>query len=130
MRFCGQCGSALPVPIECPVCHFLNAVSMRFCGQCGSGLPVAVAAPLRIAETAPAYSNGQGIANGWTNEAVVSSLVPTVDERKVVTILFGDICGFTSLAEKLDPEEVKGLMELTFRRLAVEVERYEGHVDK
>lgn len=130
MRFCGQCGSALPVPIECPVCHFLNAVSMRFCGQCGSGLPVAVAAPVRIAEPTPAYSNGHPPTNGWSNEAVVSSLVPTVDERKVVTILFGDISGFTSLAEKLDPEEVKGLMELTFRRLAVEVERYEGHVDK
>jgi predicted ATPase/class 3 adenylate cyclase len=130
MRFCGRCGGALPVPAECPVCHFLNAVNMHFCGQCGSALPLAVAAPLHIAETAPSYSSGHGPANGWTNEAVVSSLVPTVDERKVVTILFGDISGFTSLAEKLDPEEVKGLMELTFRRLAVEVERYEGHVDK
>src|SRR5213075_2574674 len=40
------------------------------------------------------------------------------------------ISGFTALAEKLDPEEVKHVMDVTFRRLAVEVERYEGHVDK
>ena len=33
MRFCGQCGARLAVPLDCPVCSFLNAAGMRFCGR-------------------------------------------------------------------------------------------------
>ncbi len=129
MRFCGQCGGSLPVLIECTTCRFANAVNMRFCGQCGTALGAPVG-PRSDGEAPLPDRNGHSPNHGWTADATVASLVPTVDERKVVTILFGDISGFTALAEKLDPEEVKGLMEWTFRRLAVEVERYDGHVDK
>lgn len=59
-----------------------------------------------------------------------SRLVPMMDERKLVTVVFGDISGFVQLAEKLDPEEVKAVMDQCLRRLAEEVERYEGRVDK
>ena len=130
MRFCGQCGTALPMMIECSACRFLNAANMRFCGQCGTTLGTATGKILPPTEAPLPDRDGHSPSRGWTADDTVASLVPTVDERKVVTILFGDISGFTALAEKLDPEEVKGLMELTFRRLAVEVERYDGHVDK
>jgi len=133
MRFCGQCGTRLPVPLECPVCHFLNAVNMRFCGQCGSALYVEVAAPpVPPARLEAAPGELGAYTNGWASPDPVAlvTLVPTIDERKIVTILFGDLSGFTALAEKLDPEEVKQVVDVTFRRLAIEVERYEGHVDK
>jgi class 3 adenylate cyclase/tetratricopeptide (TPR) repeat protein len=52
------------------------------------------------------------------------------EERRVVTVLFGDLVGFTSLAERLDPEHVKRLVEACFERLVDDVVAYGGRVDK
>ncbi len=51
-------------------------------------------------------------------------------ERRVVTILFGDISGFTSLSEKLDPEEVVQIINQYFCRMLDIIEKYGGDVDK
>ena len=52
------------------------------------------------------------------------------EERKVVTVLFADVAGFTALAEHLDPERVKRLIDGTLERLVAAVRRYGGTVDK
>jgi class 3 adenylate cyclase/tetratricopeptide (TPR) repeat protein len=52
------------------------------------------------------------------------------DERKVVTILFADISGFTALAEKEDPENVRELINSCFGYLVPVVARYGGTIDK
>jgi len=49
-------------------------------------------------------------------------------ERKQVTVLFADVSGFTSLSEKLDPEEVHNLVGEAMVFLAEEVHRYEGTI--
>ena len=54
----------------------------------------------------------------------------TLDERKLVTILFADIAGFTALSEKLDPEEVRRLINACFDRLVPIVQKYGGTIDK
>jgi class 3 adenylate cyclase/tetratricopeptide (TPR) repeat protein len=51
-------------------------------------------------------------------------------ERKVVTVLFADLVGFTSRAEALDPEDVGVMLELYHSRLKHELERYGGTVEK
>jgi class 3 adenylate cyclase/tetratricopeptide (TPR) repeat protein len=51
-------------------------------------------------------------------------------ERKVVTVLFADLVGFTSRAESLDPEDVAGLLTPFQARLRTELERYGGTVEK
>ncbi len=51
-------------------------------------------------------------------------------ERKQVTVMFADISGFTAMSEKLDPEEVRTMINLVFDRLGDVVEKYEGHIDK
>src|SRR5437868_8593860 len=53
-----------------------------------------------------------------------------VEERKIVTILFADVSGFTALAEKLDPEEVRALINACFDQLVPAVQKYGGTVDK
>ncbi len=58
------------------------------------------------------------------------ALLATTDERRVVTVLFADIVGFTGLAETLDPEQVKHLVDRCFERLAADVTSFGGHVDK
>jgi class 3 adenylate cyclase len=52
------------------------------------------------------------------------------EERKIVTILFADVSRFTTLSEKLDPEEVRNLINSCFERLVPIVRKYEGTVDK
>lgn len=51
-------------------------------------------------------------------------------ERKLVTILFTDISGFTAMAETMDPEVVRDLMNNCFERLVPIIERYGGTLDK
>ncbi|HYF63936.1 MAG TPA: ABC transporter substrate-binding protein, partial [Herpetosiphonaceae bacterium] len=51
-------------------------------------------------------------------------------ERRLVTILFADLVGFTSLAETVDAEAARDLMNELFEVLVPSIERYEGTVDK
>jgi class 3 adenylate cyclase len=51
-------------------------------------------------------------------------------ERKVVTVLFADLVGFTSRAETLDPEDVEAILRPYHTRLRSELERYGGTVEK
>lgn len=51
-------------------------------------------------------------------------------ERKVVTVLFADLVGFTSRAEELDPEDVDVILTRYHERLRAELERFGGTVEK
>ncbi|HEX2564702.1 MAG TPA: adenylate/guanylate cyclase domain-containing protein, partial [Acidimicrobiales bacterium] len=52
------------------------------------------------------------------------------DERRVVTVLFADLVGFTALSEDRDPEQVKRLVDRCFERLVADIEAFGGRVDK
>jgi class 3 adenylate cyclase/tetratricopeptide (TPR) repeat protein len=52
------------------------------------------------------------------------------DERRVVTVLFGDLVGFTSMSEQADPERVKILVDRCFERLVRDIVAFGGRVDK
>jgi class 3 adenylate cyclase/tetratricopeptide (TPR) repeat protein len=52
------------------------------------------------------------------------------EERKVVTVLFADLVGFTSKAEQMDPEDVRAVLEPYHAHLRSELERYGGTVEK
>src|SRR2546426_11100138 len=80
-KFCGQCGA--PLAAGCPSCGFVNPDGFRFCGQCGTALPTDA---------------------GAGGPTVVPATVATPDERKLATVLFADVVGFTSLAGDSDPE--------------------------
>src|SRR5436853_83416 len=102
-RFCVQCGSGLD--LRCASCGAPAAAGDRFCGECGSPLVVApaVATP-RVAEV--------------------------VSERRLVSVLFADLVGFTTLSERRDPEEVRELLSRYFERCRAVIERYGGTVEK
>jgi class 3 adenylate cyclase len=53
-----------------------------------------------------------------------------VEERKVVTVLFADLVGFTSRAERLDPEDVRAILTPYFARVRKEIEACGGVVEK
>jgi class 3 adenylate cyclase/tetratricopeptide (TPR) repeat protein len=52
------------------------------------------------------------------------------EERKVVSVLFADLVGFTSRSEKMDPEDVRALVSPYYARVRAELESYGGTVEK
>jgi class 3 adenylate cyclase/tetratricopeptide (TPR) repeat protein len=53
-----------------------------------------------------------------------------VEERRVVTVVFADLVGYTALSEHLDPERVKRLIDASFERLIADITAFGGRVDK
>jgi class 3 adenylate cyclase/tetratricopeptide (TPR) repeat protein len=51
-------------------------------------------------------------------------------ERRHVTVLFGDLCGFTALSERMDPEDVGELMNRVWERVDAAIFRHGGRIDK
>jgi class 3 adenylate cyclase/tetratricopeptide (TPR) repeat protein len=100
-KFCGECGT--PLAVGCPSCGAANEPGMRFCGECGTALAAGAAAP------APAA---------------------TAAERRLVSVLFADLVGFTPLSESRDPEEVRELLSRYFDRCRRLIEIYGGTVEK
>ncbi|HEX7165656.1 MAG TPA: adenylate/guanylate cyclase domain-containing protein, partial [Acidimicrobiales bacterium] len=52
------------------------------------------------------------------------------EERRVITVLFADLVGFTGFSEGVDPEQVKNLVDRAFQRLVTDVVNHGGRVDK
>jgi class 3 adenylate cyclase/tetratricopeptide (TPR) repeat protein len=110
-KFCGECGSALA--LICPSCGTPNPPGTKFCGECGTALTaVGTAAP-------PA----QVIAQGDGGPA------PSA-ERRLVSVLFADLVGFTTLSESRDAEEVRELLTRYFDTCRTLIARYGGIVEK
>lgn len=55
---------------------------------------------------------------------------PRSDERRVATVVFADLVGFTALSESRDPEQVKGIVDGCFERLVDDINSFGGRVDK
>ena len=122
MRFCGRCGTALAA--ACRHCGAEVPPGFRFCGQCGKSLDEAPAAPTPAAAPAPGYTPKH------LADKILRSRSALEGERRQVTVLFADVAGFTSLAEKLDPEEVHRIINGCFERITAEVHRFEGTINQ
>ena len=62
--------------------------------------------------------------------ALVAFAPPARAERKILTVLFADLVGFTGRAERLDPEDVQAVLAPYHERLRYELERWGGTVEK
>jgi class 3 adenylate cyclase/tetratricopeptide (TPR) repeat protein len=62
--------------------------------------------------------------------AGLEAAAPAREERKIVTVLFADLVGFTSRAERMDPEDVRALLAPYHAHLRSELEHYGGTVEK
>jgi class 3 adenylate cyclase/predicted ATPase len=116
IKFCGECGVALAV--ICPSCNTPNEAGRKFCGECGTALG-AVAAPSPVAAD-PALS---------VQVPPVAAAEPA-SERRLVSVLFADLVGFTPLSESRDPEEVRELLSRYFDSCRRLIELYGGVVEK
>ena len=123
-RFCAGCGT--PVQRRCAACGTDLGTDDRFCRSCGT--PVAGAPPPPPA--APAAPSPGPPPPPTPPSAPPSTTASGIAERKVATMVFADLVGFTSLNESADPELVQALVTRAFDRLSAEVARYEGLVEK
>lgn len=55
---------------------------------------------------------------------------PGLGQRKWVTVLFSDLSGYSALCERLDPEDVREMMNLVFKEIVSIIVRYEGYIDR
>ena len=128
-RFCGDCGS--PLQSACPACGAANRPGARFCGDCGSPLAAGAAPPQSAGgpETGP---GGPGDPPSPAQFASVASAAPMapVAERRLVSILFADLVGSTTLADGRDPEETRELLSRYFDVARDVITRYGGVVEK
>jgi class 3 adenylate cyclase/tetratricopeptide (TPR) repeat protein len=118
-KFCGECGARLAA--VCASCGSSNSPTARFCGECGNLLASAPsAAPAGATATGPAVPR----------PAVSPASVGPVAERRLVSVLFADLVGFTSLSEGRDPEAVRELLSEYFAIATDVLGRYGGTVEK
>jgi predicted ATPase/class 3 adenylate cyclase len=104
-KFCADCG--LPLALACPACGAANEPGERFCGECGTPLAAdAVPSPAPGTQPGPAA------------------------ERRLVTVLFADLVGFTTLSEARDAEEVRELLSRYFETCRRLIALYGGTVEK
>jgi class 3 adenylate cyclase/tetratricopeptide (TPR) repeat protein len=121
MKFCGKCGAKLER--LCPDCGFSNLPDFLFCGRCGRSLSKKV-------EPQVDYTSPQSYTPKHLVEKILTSKSAMEGERKVVTVLFADVANFTSISEKLDPEEVHQIMDGCFKILMDEIHKYEGTINQ
>ena len=101
-KFCDQCGTRLA--LACGSCGTELDASAKFCPECGTPVE-ATARPTPVRPAA-------------------------VAERKVTSVLFGDLVGFTTLSETRDKEDVRELLSAYFEECRRIVARFGGTIEK
>jgi len=86
----------------CPKCQSENPDKAKFCNECAYKLNSIVE---------------------------IDKMKENQGERKHATVLFSDLSGYTEMTERMDPEDVKNLMEDIFEKAGKIVEKYQGTVD-
>jgi class 3 adenylate cyclase/tetratricopeptide (TPR) repeat protein len=109
-KFCTECAS--PLARACPSCGTANTPSAKFCLECAASLA------------------GDAAAGVETHAGRTAPRAEAVSERRLVTVLFADLVGFTPFAEERDAEEVRETLSQYFEIARQVIERFGGTVEK
>jgi class 3 adenylate cyclase/tetratricopeptide (TPR) repeat protein len=108
----------------CVACGAGNPADALFCGRCGASLGRECPSCHAVVALEAAFCTTCGAAFEPSPAAAAA------EERKVVSVLFADLVGFTGRAERLDPEDVRALLAPYHARVRTELERFSGTVEK
>src|SRR5437899_2780883 len=128
-KFCGECGGRLEA--VCPSCQASNPPGQKFCGECGAAL-AGKPASVEVAPARPTdrFASPESYTPKHLAEKILTSKAAIEGERKIVTVMFSDVSGFTAMSETLDPEDVHAIMDRAFEVILEAVHRYEGTVNQ
>ena len=117
--------------MECPKCHHDNRADAAFCSECAAPLPRTCPQCGRANPAGSKFCDGCAfdLTTGADDRPAEISTV-SEGERRQATVLFSDLSGFTTMSEKLDPEEVLGLMRRLKDRAVEIVESHGGIVSQ
>src|SRR5438552_762762 len=128
-KFCGECGGRLEA--VCPSCQASNPPGQKFCGECGAPLAAKPASvDIAPAHSADRFASPEAYTPKHLAEKILTSKSAIEGERKIVTVMFSDVSGFTAMSETLDPEDVHVIMDRAFDVILGAVHRYEGTVNQ
>ncbi|MEO5918998.1 MAG: zinc-ribbon domain-containing protein, partial [Candidatus Limnocylindrales bacterium] len=112
-KFCMEC--ATPLAAACPSCGTSNAPGAKFCSECAT--PLSPSGP----------SSGTAGALGDQASPIIAD---GGAERRLVSVLFADLVGFTPFAEERDAEDVRETLTRYFELATEVITRYGGTVEK
>lgn len=126
-KFCQNCGQ--PQERLCPNCGTANSMQAKFCLNCGNRL---------VGDTATSISSLN--ASSEVRLARLAAAAPpqlarkmksaahVIGERRIVTALFADVVGSTSLTSQMDPEDWTAIMNRAFDLIMPAIYHYEGTI--
>jgi class 3 adenylate cyclase/tetratricopeptide (TPR) repeat protein len=117
-KFCTECATPLAAP--CPSCGTTNPPGAKFCAECATPL-VPMARRVAVGSQGPGPS-GAGRAPSCSPDPGT--------ERRLVSVLFADLVGFTPFAAERDPEEVREALTRYFELAGDVIDKYGGTVEK
>src|SRR5215831_7819656 len=87
-HYCSACGT--PLLRTCPACAHRYAASSKFCSECGATLTPSASGPLPARQRPPLLAPTAGVA-----------------EHRQLSVMFCDLVGSVTLAERLDAEDLR-----------------------
>ena len=107
-----------------------SEADFAFCPHCGASRNPAHLLQYATAKPRRRQQPRQPSDPSRLSTAATLDVVAADADRRQVTVLFADVSGFTTLAERLDPEEVRAFQNALFETLGDAITRYDGFVEK
>src|SRR3954452_18143129 len=111
--------------MPCPSCGAENDAGQSFCGSCGNKLALSCEACGASNPFGFKYCGGCGAELQSEPKGQ-----PLGEERRIVSVIFVDLVGFTSRSERLDPEDVRDMLTRYYASLREQIESFGGVVEK
>jgi len=131
-KFCKECGVKLE--LVCPNCSNSLDLEDKFCDECGYNFKLADEANEKPSQLEKVTEEFEEKALSYIPknlaEKILNNKATIEGERKQITVLFTDVSGFTALSEKLDPEDMRTIIEKSYEISLKEIHRFEGTVNQ